>query len=278
MVNFGMNLNDYTDTSLLDIDLDELKKARYYEIRANLASYIAGAQQTRSMNSVSHITSRGLKAVWGLTAGSLDAATWVDYRVAVLAAAAWAEANGVDEFQLGNELDGKVDGITLTVEQLRENLKSLATEVKAIYKRGKVSYSTFYYNEWIAAGKGDIDIISLNVYKGTVLGMGYKTQINLLIDAFGLDGFNITEFSISAITLDTYSTDEKAQAAGVLEMIEYIKSKDVKDAYFFSSRDDRWGYKKLSGQHRKIWDVLKTANGYYEGSAGQANIRGLSHG
>src|SRR5665648_373954 len=117
---------------------------------------------------------KGLKFIWGVSSNPtvITAENWVNFRQAILDAAQWAQDNGVYEFQLGNEEEFHVDGTTMTVAQIIINLKSVATEVKAIFTSGKVSYSCWQgsIDDWIAAGKGDIDILASNIYMG---GDGY---------------------------------------------------------------------------------------------------------
>ena len=69
-------------------------------------------------------------------------------------------------FQLGNEAELNNDDDTLTDAQLIANIKSLATEVKALFTNGNVSYSCYNNNigDWVAACKGDIDLLVSNVY------------------------------------------------------------------------------------------------------------------
>ena len=75
----------------------------------------------------------------------------LDFRQAILVAAQWAQDNGVFEFQIGNEEELHVDGTTMTAAQIRANLRDVATEVKAIFTNGNVSYSCsgMYVKPWI---------------------------------------------------------------------------------------------------------------------------------
>jgi hypothetical protein len=71
----------------------------------------------------------------------------------------------------------------------------------------------------------------------------------------------LTEFSLSCVSLDTYSTDEAVQAAAVTEMIEYIKSSGMTRAIFFCYYDDSrtsgsvgFGVLKTDKSHRLLWN------------------------
>src|SRR5665648_671358 len=205
---------------------------------------------------------KGLKFIWGVSSNPtvITAENWVNFRQAILDAAQWAQDNGVYEFQLGNEEEFHVDGTTMTVAQIIINLKSVATEVKAIFTSGKVSYSCWQgsIDDWIAAGKGDIDILASNIYMG---GDGYyaddwKTSITNLVNAFGVNGTYLTEFAPSYSSLEDYSTDEAVQAAAVTEMIDYIKASGITRALFYAWHDyadGLFGVVKADGTYRQLW-------------------------
>jgi len=204
---------------------------------------------------------KGLKFIWGVGAQSITAENWPTFRQAILDSAQWAQDNGVYEFQLGNEEELHVDGTTMTVAQIITNLKSVATDVKAIFTNGNVSYSCWQntIDDWVVAGKGDIDILASNVYMG---GNGsyseiWKTRITNLVNAFGADGTYITEFAPSYSSLEDYSTDEAIQAAGVTEMIEYMKDVGITRALFYSWHDypgGLFGAVKDDGTYRLLWN------------------------
>jgi hypothetical protein len=200
---------------------------------------------------------KGLKFIWGVSASSITAENWPTFRQAILDAAQWAQDNGVYEFQLGNEEELKVDGTTMTIEEIITNLKSVATDVQKIFTNGNVSYSCWQntIDDWVVAGKGDIDILASNVYMG---GNGsyseiWKTRITNLVNAFGADGTYITEFAPSYSSLEDYSTDEAVQAAAVTEMIEYIKASGMERALFYSWKGDEFGVVKNDGTYRLLW-------------------------
>jgi hypothetical protein len=111
----------------------------------------------------------------------------------------------------------------MTVAQIITNLKSVAKDVQEIFINGNVSYSCWEesIDDWITAGKGDIDILASNIYMGGgSYGETWKTDITNLVNAFGVDGTYITEFAPSCSSLEDYSTDEAVQATAVTEMIE----------------------------------------------------------
>ena len=146
------------------------------------------------------------------------------------------------------------------------NLKSVAADAQAIFTRGNISYTCGhdYISTWASAGKGDIDILASNVYMGygsskTDL---WKTEINILVNAFGASGTYLTEWGLNSTSLDAYSADEAVQAAGVAEILDYIKVSGMTRAIFHCYEDPYYmsglvfGARKHDGTYRLIWNDL----------------------
>jgi len=210
---------------------------------------------------------KGVKVIWGVNIGgnTITASNWNTGRLAVLAAAQWAQDNGVYEFQLGNEMELHNDDTTLTDAQLIANLKSLTTEVKTIFTRGNVSYSCFQENiaDWVSVGKGDIDILASNVYMewGDHQVTPWEDFIDTLVGAFGVSGTYLTEFGLHTNGLDYYSTDEAVQATAITEMIDYIKASGMERAIYFAlltggvyEEEENFGAVKADGTYRLLWN------------------------
>ncbi len=244
------HINDFADTWL----------GNGFTEGRDLRDYQDTVHVNNSKAAVIAATAKGIKCIWGVSSNPtvITASNWADFRTAILDAAQWAQDNGVYEFQLGNEEEYHVDGTTMTVAQIIINLKSIATDVQAIFTNGNVSYSCFHLNvdDWITSGKGDIDILASNVYMG---GDGYyssnewKTEVTNLVTAFGADGTYITEFAPSYSSLDDYSTDEAVQAATVTEMIEYIRASGINRALFHAWWGDTFGVVKTDDTYRQLW-------------------------
>ena len=236
----------------------------FTELRIDIPNYQATNWLSHSKTMIIRTIAKGAKVIWGVSSNArnnpdytITAANWPTYRQAILDNAQWAQDNGVFEFQLGNEEESHNDNITLTDAQLIENLKSVATDVQAIFTRGKVSYSCphDYIDDWIAEGKGDIDILASNVYMGgTTFNDTWKTVITSLVNAFGADGTYLTEFNLSYSGLDYYSKDETLQAAALTEMIEYIKASGITRAFYFCYQSDKFGALKNDGTYRLLWN------------------------
>jgi hypothetical protein len=213
---------------------------------------------------IPQIIAKGATVTWGITTtATLTAANWGAFRTAVLAGAEWAQNNGVFEFKIGNEFEFNM---TLTQSQLIANLKALATEVQAIFTNGNVAYSCGQnqniIDAWVSAGRGDIDIIASNVYKGgswdggsDPYDLSYQNRIDALM-TFGSEHTYLTEFNVSYSNLEDYSEDEAVQAAAVTEMINYIKASGMTRAIWYAWKDDgdaHFGVVKNDGTYRLLW-------------------------
>jgi hypothetical protein len=260
-----MNIHEDYEAGSIDRDnasMDILKANGFTQLRVYIVGWEDAWDLARSKASALRAIAKGFDVVWGIQQVDtvITAANWAAYVTAVESAATWAQANGVFEFYIGNETEWHVDGTTITVDQIIVNLKAVATDVQAIFTNGNVSYSCAYYyiSNWITAGRGDIDILASNIYRG---GEGYyddtwKTYITNLVNAFGADHTYLTEFNLSYSSLDDYSTDEAVQAAGITEMIDYIKASGMTRAIYFLWYFPglNFGVLKDDGTYRLLWN------------------------
>lgn len=256
-----MGLFTQWDAEKFDDYVDTLLANGFTELRIDVPDYNTPIMAERKEAYLSAIA-KGAKVIWGVSSNptTITAANWSDFRQAILDAATWAQANGVYEFQIGNEEENHVDGTTMTITQIITNLRGVATDVKAIFTNGNVSYSTDLdeYTKWTAGGKGDLDILALNIYLG---GNGsfndnWKTGIDAMVSNYGVDGTYITEFGLSWSGLDDYSEDEAVQAAKLTEMIDYIKDSGITRAFFFTWVGDTYGVLKDDQSYRQLWNSL----------------------
>lgn len=274
----GMMTCSTDNPSEFDSYVDTLLANGFTEIRIDLCTWNGGVNVMRTKTAAISAVAKGAKVIWGMNQWNggveypqhppITAANWEDYRQAMLAGAQWAQDNGIYEFQIGNEAEKEIDGTTMTIPLLITNLKSLATEAKAIFTNGNVSYScvTTYIPDWISAGKGDLDILASNIYMGGngTYNDSWKTDITNLVNAFGVDGTYASEFALSWSAIDDYSTDEAVQATAITEMINYIKASGMTRAIAFLYRghtptDDltsNFGILKVDGTYRQLWNSL----------------------
>jgi hypothetical protein len=259
----GMGLFSTENTSEFDGYVDILLANGFTEISMS-SGWNSWDTDTQILTDVISATAKGAHLIWGVQSGAvtLTSSNWTDYADAVLAAAQWAQDNGVYEFKIGNEEEYHNDDTTLTDAQVIANLKTLATAVQAIFTRGNVSYPCAHENidDWITAGKGDLDILSSNIYRecGVHDPIPWQDAIDALFGAFGAGGTYVKEFSLHVDGLDHYSADEAVQTAAVTEMIEYIKASGMTRAIFFCYKDSSWlsgfGALKDDGTYRLLWN------------------------
>jgi hypothetical protein len=260
----GMVLFHTSNTSEFDSYVDDLLNNGFTELRVGSPDWTDEWNSIdRAKAAVIRAVAKGANVFWGVTQSfTITAENWPDFRAAILSAAQWAQDNGVYEFKIGNEEEYHNDDTTLTDAQLIANLKSVATDVQAIFTNGNVSYSCFHENiaDWVSAGKGDIDILASNIYRewGNHNPIPWRDEIDTLVSAFGADGTYLTEFSLHTKGLDDYSEDEAVQAAAITEMIDYIKDSEMTRAFYFCYTDTDWligfGARKDDGTYRLLWN------------------------
>ena len=255
----GMNFGIYPSDDW-DAYFDTLLANGFTQLRMHLPDYADSEDLTASKAAVLRAVAKGFDVIWGVHASisGITADNWADFRQGILDAATWAQANGVYEFQIGNEEEQHLDGPTMTQAQLIINLKDVATDVQAIFTNGKISYTCLSHtiSDWVTAGRGDIDIIASNIYWDD--GGYWETNITNLIAGFGSDHTYITEFGLDYRGLDYYSEDEAVQATGIAEMIDYIKASGMTRAFFFCYTDPfclpGFGARKDDGTYRLLWN------------------------
>jgi len=268
----------------INAHLDQLVAAGFTQIRLYQPDW-SNAYDIGRIKAVSLlIIAKGLKVVTGLTSDvtELTSTNWSDYVTAMQSFATWAQANGVHEVQLGNHLEFYVDGITLTVAQLRINIKALATSIQSIFTNGDVSYSTTVdlagnLAAWIALGYGDLDSIGWMIYLNSGTGTSWMTNIDAIYAEWGAKSY-IVEWNLDAAGYEYYSEDEEVQAAVITEMVNYIKASGIPRAFFYvysqmGESDSEWAALKNDDTYRLLWWSLLDSGGAsltFSGSATQS--------
>ncbi len=274
--NMGLGMVLYS--SQVDNYIDLLLKNGFTELRIDIPDYQNTSWLAQSKAAVIRAVAKGAKVIWGVSSNSynnpsytITDSNWPAFRQAILDAAKWAQDNGVYEFQIGNEEEYHCDrwnpNATMKPSQLITNLKSVAADAQVIFTNGKISYSCAhsFIPDWISEGKGDIDILASNVYMGgsstqDPFNDDYKTEIANLVNAFGVDGTYLTEFNLSYLNINNYSTDENKQAEAVNEMVTYINASGMKRAFWYAWENDEFGALKSDGTYRLLWNILTSIN------------------
>lgn len=148
----------------------------------------------------------------------------------------------------------------LTGPEIVAFVKSVATDAQAIFTRGNISYSCSYNHiaDWITAGRGDLDLLGMNVYRAWGTGNNlndWEGKIDDFTAAFGNAGY-ITEFSLNTQGLQYYSADEEVQAAAVTEMIDYFEASGIKRAIFFKYESADFGAWNWNDTYKELWYSL----------------------
>lgn len=267
----GMNVcatsdNKYQLSDFLGKQIDDLLYSGFTNIRTGLFNWNSDSAIAREKEAILLIVSKGAYCIAGVSSGAvtLTSINWASYCNKTLELAQWAQDNGVSEFQIGNEEETHT---SINQATLRNNIRKLATDVKKVFKRN-VSYSlvgdTKWINPWLLEGKGDLDLLAFNCYRGGIeFGDMWKELVDKMTAKFGNEMY-ISEFSVSGRSLSSWSVDEAVQANGIQEMLEYFKAKSVPRAIFYDYYDDPrpwnpagFGALKTDRTYRKLWDVLR---------------------
>lgn len=204
----GINYGYESQTDLVAAAADLRYLSRYTDrIRMTIPSWdnASGITHTRAL--VLLAISMGFKVSYGITAaGTGHNAAYVDSWYAQIdTEAAWAFANGVDRFYIGNEEDwfATIGGITgYTDAQIQTKVLAKANTLKGTYPSGmEIVYSTAEgeFLAWDALANGGdanwqfIDVFGINMYnadfEGTLayalsLGFGSKLFLSEWADQF----------------------------------------------------------------------------------------------
>jgi len=239
-----------------DAYFDTLLAAGFTEIRIHMSDPAYPEDVEATKVTALAALAKGFDVWWGVSAANhtLTAANWSDYATAVEGYAAWAQANGIYEFLIGNEEERHNDNTTLTDAQLRTNLRALATSVQSIFTNGDVGYgnSCEFLPDWITEGRGDIDQVSWMSYIDEE-NDDWKNNIDAMVAAFGTDHAYINEFNVDSGGYSWYSEDEAVQAAGITEMIDYFKASGITRAFFYEWGPGDFGVLKDDSTYRLLW-------------------------
>lgn len=259
--------------------IKELVSLKITKIRVTFVTYGSDTSRTAMRLYCSQIREALPNAyvIFGTTcspgATKISASNWDAYASQVVEDAEYAEANGLcDEFVIGNEMENDYnnDG-TLSAQEIRDNMKLLATAVSAVYS-GVVSYNVAQGQEdgWVTDGKGTLDKLGFNIY-GTNGTFGtFKDYVVEIHDAFGDDCY-ISEWSGSHPTWSSTSLNgitetsigfDDAYAVENKNRLDFIRATGLLSAYFFThtwyepTARNGFAMRMFEGGYRKTMDVL----------------------
>ena len=102
----GINIVSHWQTETFDSHIDSILATGFTEIRIDIPDWNYPDDIEKHHIMIPRAVAKGAKIIWGIgnMATDLTSAKWDDFRTVVLTQAAWAQANGVFEFQIGNEI------------------------------------------------------------------------------------------------------------------------------------------------------------------------------
>lgn len=179
-----------------------------------------------------------IKILYGVSRAGLSSTNRGAHTALVLAEAQWAMDNGIDAFQISNELENSKDA-SLTDAQVRTYVRSLATQVKQVFTR-EISYALSQTKEdgWIAEGKGDLDKLSINLYGSFA---AFESDARRFYAAFGADCF-VSEWNVNTVWANssvdgrgpTSSDFDEVYGRELVKRLNILRAIGFSEAYFFT--------------------------------------------
>lgn len=275
----GLNFN-YKSIAKTDEDIKFYRRIGRKSVRMHIPfAPIAGWTPTANNNhewrdNAKKWRDAGFYVIFGLSWNTVNTAQMQAYRDAVVAEAAYCQANSIcDEFTIGNEFETHItDGTpSLTIRDWVRT--TLANDVKAVFT-GKVVYAVEASYDgatsgslmWATEGKGSLDLISLNTY-GAWIGElryspGYRLAIPPMISKFGVNGWYISEFNVDGGSGFDIMPDHR-RVRELASFIQYMREKRVSRAYMFQDRgfkdsdsNNQFQMRYSDGSFRGLWRVL----------------------
>jgi hypothetical protein len=184
---------------------------------------------------------------------------------------------------LSTPATGSIYCYSLSLPQLNTNLRQLATDVKAVFNLGQVSYAcfnskvngVFAYNDWIANGLGGLDTISIHPYgnidtSSQTINDGGFVNVAEMIAAFGNKCY-VSEFNLDATSanLDGFNTGASVASMQhfysdyILKYLQPINSKAL--IYMWSgylNQDNEFAMQLTTGSLIQPWGVFLNQGGH----------------
>lgn len=273
--NIAPNALDYSPGGQLDRLLRLLKSVGHQWIRAGVVPYNY-SQLAATKTYAAFVKSYGFKVVWGITCsnfvtGQSTSTDWTNFKAAIASNAAWAQANGIDIFCIGNEEDQHLDNTTLTPAMVQADfVGSIISDAKANFTGPCiVSVSAGNMdNYWRPGGTatltgsgGTIDYIGLNQYDSL---SHFIDKVTLAKQTFG-SRVMVTEWNVQSGYASTGIgggfNDELTYARENGERLRLMLSLGIQN-FFFNAMDntlssgDSYALILPNGNRRLAWDRL----------------------
>lgn len=248
----GMNIGGYgtIDSSFVAnsiTDLDELKKIGFTHVRMGNTDFSFTNATERAKEIVLYGISIGINMMWGPDQDStITSSNWDTYHDLVITRFNDAITYGLHRFSIGNEMESSVDGSTMTITQLFDNLISLAEELQVI-KASAESDMEITYNStagstvvdlWgsknlVFGSGGSFDYICFQPYgDGQTDISGFYTDCNRIWGYFGTDA-KISEFNL-VTDAGSLTISQKQQRREIDKRIAIIRGLGFEEAYFYT--------------------------------------------
>lgn len=262
-MNYGQDTQGGAYNSyIINRDLDRMYSMGIRRLRLAMSNYEYTDGVDTSKTLALAALAKGFEVEWGVGhPGDLDDASWADYVTGVLAAASWAQSNGITAFSIGNEIEYRETTSGSPLTDSVSKIKALATSVQAVFTSGDVLYamaqSSMEFdasaltseqdpydvktNGWLATGKGNIDKLGYNVYgDANQTTEQAKTQvINRTQDLYDVFGANlyISEWHVPDAGPARPTTDDGIETMLSEELVSF-QSMGLTQVTFFAWRWD----------------------------------------
>lgn len=246
-INFGINSGGSFDPVYNNKWLQYL--SRYIKkLRTTIPSWNDSAGIANARAIVLMAKDYGFETTYGVTAAGTghNATYYAGWKTQVVTEAAWAAANGVDTFFIGNEEDWWVNqgGITgVTEATVRTDVLAFAVSLRASYPDMKYVYSTAEgeASNWDAQGIGTLDGFGMNLYNADFNGtIDYFKSLSFGGKMFLSEFNHNSPYPASGLTAQQYRDEITAKIKKLrsIGMIAYFFTFDWGGSYGTSTD---WG-------------------------------------
>lgn len=251
--------NGIVKTQQFNQDLQAIRGMGITKLRIamNDYSYAAGIAMSKAL--ALQAKAMGFYVAWGVDVpggfGQAKDSTWAAYVKAVYLAADWAQANRMDEFMISNEIEYS-QTVTHNLTNAVDKLLSLGAGVKLNHFFKNVSTAVgqdSLESEWIAKGRGYIDLMGYNVYGTNGDFTDWKNKITTFHTAFG-DHFQVSEWNLNS-NWSQFPPDPAVQVSDIADRVNWLSTSGVNLAYFFNWRwdDNNGNFGLFVGGNARSW-------------------------